>query len=71
MDLYNRWKCLGDNPRFGRYSRRMLLKMKEDIREANILDVIDVNGKLLGKISESKLSKAERKAKEPAILRKE
>lgn len=44
--------------------------MKKDIREANILDVIDINGKLWGKVSESKLSKAESKAKEPAILRK-
>lgn len=32
--------------------------------------MIDINGKLQGKSSESKLSKAERKAKEPAILRK-
>lgn len=45
--------------------------MKKDIREANILDVIDINGKLWGKSSESKLSKAERKTKEPAVLRKE
>lgn len=44
--------------------------MKKDIRETNILDVIDISGKLWGKSSESKLSKAEKKGKEPAILRK-
>lgn len=44
--------------------------MKKDIREENNLDVIDINGKLWRKSSESKHSKAKRKAKEHAILRK-
>lgn len=69
-DLYNQRKCLRHNPWFGRYSRRLFIKMKKDIRETNILDVIDISGKLWGKSSESKLSKAEKKGKEPAILRK-
>lgn len=44
--------------------------MRKDIREANILDVIDSSGKLRRKSRESKLSKVEKNSKEPAILRK-
>lgn len=44
--------------------------MKEATRGALILQLIDINGKQLGTLGGSKLSEAEKKAKEPAILRK-
>lgn len=55
---------------FGRYRRRLFLEMRKDIRQANSLDVININGKLRRKSRESKLSKGEKNAKEAAILRK-